>query len=386
MNLFRTNACNNNIIYHYKPLSEYGGHINFNGHSGCTVFLAPHARLEEGTISIRGNNAAVFIGNARLARCTIAVYHDCTFYIGNNGYINGEGDRQVIQIAEQTAVIIGDSCWLSYPLEITTSDAHLIFDLKTRRRLNQAASIFIGDHVWIGRDVRIYKGARISSGSIVATKAFLSSKLYPSHSIIAGVPGRPLSEREVFWDGHNSLIFSEVDSKNYSELSDNDSIVESFIYQYDDKQIITPQDIELNLRQSKHSENKIAFLYETLFVDSKHNRFVWNCESENKEARVMSCGHLFKQEKKRMVQIAEVFPVRAETGSEKNMPYTDVSWGPQDRKLIELCRKAQIAALRREWLRCRLLGVMIAFDFKKSEHYKNKAKRINILLKELNRK
>ena len=99
--MLKTEDKNRNVIYHYKPLPEYKGGINFNGHKGCTVFLAPNARLEEGSLSIGGDNAAVFIGNARLGRATVSVYQDCTFYIGNNGYINGYGERQRIQIAEK---------------------------------------------------------------------------------------------------------------------------------------------------------------------------------------------------------------------------------------------------------------------------------------------
>lgn len=302
LTMYKTVDSENNAIYHYKPLSDYGGRISFNGHRGCTVYLAPNARLEDGSISICGDNAAVFIGNARLGRCTISLYHDCTFYIGNNGYINGYGDRQRIQIAEQTSVIIGDSCWLSYPLEISTSDVHLIYDIKTRRRLNKSASIFIGDHIWIGRDVRIYKGSRISSGSIVATKAFLSSKLYPSHSVIAGVPARAMRCGEVFWDGHSSLIFSEADSEQYAELSETDSIVQKFIYQYDDSQTITTQDIEFNLRLLKKSENKIAFLYEALFLNNNHNRFVWS-DAEHITTRIIPSGELFQKEKEGMVDL-----------------------------------------------------------------------------------
>lgn len=293
--MFKTEDSNGNIIYHYRPLSEYGGSINFNGHKNSSIFLAPNARLEEGAISVCGDNATVFIGNGRLGRAIVSIYHDCTFYLGSNGYINGFGDKQRIQIAEKTAVIIGDRCWFSYPLEISTSDVHLIFDIKTKRRMNQSQSIYIGDHVWLGRDVRIYKGARISSGSIVATKAFLSSKLYPSHSVIAGVPGKPRRCGEVFWEGHSSLIFTDADTERYAQLEEDDPFVKQFIYHKDKSQIITPQDIEANLNATNHSTERIAFLYEILHNSNWHNRFVWDDE-EKKEPQLIPLNGLFQKE------------------------------------------------------------------------------------------
>jgi len=100
---------------------------------------------------------------------------------------------------EETTVFIGDDCLLSLGITVRPHDGHLIYSIEDHKRINQGASIFIGDHVWLGQDVLVGKGSVIGSGSVIGAKSFLSGKTYESNCIYAGVPAK-LLKRDVFFD------------------------------------------------------------------------------------------------------------------------------------------------------------------------------------------
>lgn len=70
----------------------------------------------------------------------------------------------------------------------------------------------------------------------------------------------------------------------------------------------------------------------------------------------------------------------------KKEPFTKKHGVPatiENKALIDFLHKSQIAALKRYWLRCRLLRGIFAFNKKKREHYRDKAKEIKAFLKAL---
>ncbi len=52
--------------------------------------------------------------------------------------------------------------------------------------------MIIGDHVWICPESAILKGTIIGNGSIVGRRSLLSGKVYPSNSLIAGMPAKAI--------------------------------------------------------------------------------------------------------------------------------------------------------------------------------------------------
>ncbi|GFH43485.1 hypothetical protein Hs30E_20740 [Lactococcus hodotermopsidis] len=76
------------------------------------------------------------------------VYNNNVVYIGRNNYFN---QRFYMNISEDTNLLIGDGRLFSFDCTIRTSDAHLIYDMNTKERINHGKSIFIGAHVWISQ-------------------------------------------------------------------------------------------------------------------------------------------------------------------------------------------------------------------------------------------
>lgn len=148
-------------------------------------------RIEAGTryggrISVIGNRNRVGIGpscnlfgsiNFLSADSTLTIGRETTMVLGS------------IQLHEPGYIAIGEDCMISTQVYLSLSDIHPIYDLATGDRINPAASVTVGRHVWLGLRSMIMKGASIADGSIVAAGAIVSGEV-PSNVVVAGIPGR----------------------------------------------------------------------------------------------------------------------------------------------------------------------------------------------------
>ena len=155
------------IVPHTSDKIEivFAGYDNIIDIGSCSVMTSLK-------INANGSNGSVHIGN-------------------NNSFVNIR-----IDIADGD-VTISNSCMFSFGITLFQSDMHPIFDALTRKRINKAKNIFIGNHVWVGKGVNLLGGASIGSGSICGANAVTSSA-FPSNVIIAGSPASVV-RRNVIW-------------------------------------------------------------------------------------------------------------------------------------------------------------------------------------------
>lgn len=141
-----------------------------------------HVILEEGVSFKRGGG--------------ITLYGEgCTLRIGKGTTIEGA----VFSVGENgNTLSVGEDCMFSYDIEVRTSDAHSIVDLKTNRRTNPPADVTLGDHVWVAASVTIMKGVEIGAHSVIGTRS-LVTKSVPPNAIAVGAPAKVLKEG-VTWD------------------------------------------------------------------------------------------------------------------------------------------------------------------------------------------
>jgi len=105
---------------------------------------------------------------------------------------------------EQSGVLIGEDCMLSWNIRIWPADGHSILDAKSGNVLNTPSKpIIIGKHVWIAEGARITKNARIYDNSIIAGGCVACKDYKESGVIIAGNPGQ-IVKREITWDRINT--------------------------------------------------------------------------------------------------------------------------------------------------------------------------------------
>lgn len=137
-------------------------------------------------LHIQGNNCSIEIGES----CMLNGSFRC---IASNSHIK-IGNRTTMMHAELFCheagmILVGEDCMFSGGIQICNSDMHSIIDKSTGKRINPAADIVIGNHVWLGQGVTVAKGCVIGSGSIAAAKAFVRGKV-PENVVVAGVPAK----------------------------------------------------------------------------------------------------------------------------------------------------------------------------------------------------
>lgn len=189
--------------------------IIFNG-SGNVIFFEDKVNLVNSRLLFDGNNSVIYLkqGNQSL---NINIYNDSVCHMGQHNYY-----QQPLRIilAEQKNCFIGDNCLFSSDITIRNSDAHLLYDCESKKRINLPKSVCIGDHVWIGQGTTVLKGTMIDSGSVIGARSVVAGKSIKHNTSWAGNPARN-KKSNIFWDSTCVNWFLEKDtelSMDYSEF------------------------------------------------------------------------------------------------------------------------------------------------------------------------
>ncbi|MGP9675263.1 MULTISPECIES: acyltransferase [unclassified Halomonas] len=188
----------------------------------------------QGRITITGENNSVFIGNNVKLNVIITIQGDDNVVeITDNSVVRGQilvkGKNQRVSIGSNTTfqsvyilcqegcnIEIGDWCMFSRDIEIRTTDAHSVVDVETRERINQPASVTIGNHVWVGVGSLISKGACIPNDSIVGAYSFVNKKFTEENVLLAGTPAE-IVRQGVTWNRGRKPKFSKAQLEHWKE-------------------------------------------------------------------------------------------------------------------------------------------------------------------------
>lgn len=170
-------------------------------------------------ISVSGNNNVISFSEGAIVK-NLKVYvsgdnnqvHIDHNVIIKSGLIWIEGSGNNLRIGAATTieqaefhltelncdVLVGSDCMLSSGIIFRNGDSHSIYDRTTQRRLNQAGSIYLGDHIWVGHDVLFLKNSSVASGSIVGARSLVCKKFGDDFCVIAGTPA-VVVKRNIMW-------------------------------------------------------------------------------------------------------------------------------------------------------------------------------------------
>ena len=139
------------------------------------------------------------------------------------GMIRVSGNAQTVSIgnfttftecyllaAENCDIRIGEHCMFSRGIEIRTTDAHSVIDVKTGRRTNTPKSVTIGNHVWIAANVFVSKGVVIADDCIIGAGSVVLKSIEESQCVVAGSPAVPI-RRGVTWNRAVKPEFSQAE-------------------------------------------------------------------------------------------------------------------------------------------------------------------------------
>lgn len=113
-------------------------------------------------------------------------------YIGDNSYVNGG----YLMAGENSKIVIGKNCLLSYNIHIRTTSHNFKDKGKLIREQGEFENdIIIDDDCWIGFGAQILPGRKIAKGCVIGAGAVVTHDTEP-YSIYAGVPARKIGERQ----------------------------------------------------------------------------------------------------------------------------------------------------------------------------------------------
>lgn len=186
------------ITYKLKPIkgknnkiySSSGSRLKFDIVGNNNTLQIDQSAVINCLIYIRGNNHHIKIGkNVRINSGELWLEDDYgKIIIDNNTTIES---AHIAVTEPNMSVTIGEDCMLSTGIEIRTGDSHSIIDTTTNKRINQAQSVAIKDHVWIGSNVSILKGCVIEENAIIATRSVVTKNI-KANSIAGGIPAKEI--------------------------------------------------------------------------------------------------------------------------------------------------------------------------------------------------
>ncbi len=185
------------------------------------IDIAEDVRIDNNSsITIKGNNNYIHIGSKSVLRNThiIMESNSNTVDIGDACWITGRyiqkiTDGNSIEIGHGTTfgtvhiicgegkkVKIGEDCMFSFDISLRTTDSHAIIDTESKKRINIAEDISIGDHVWIAADVIILKGVQIEDNSVVAIKSVVTKKFTEEKGVLIGGNPARIIRQGINWE------------------------------------------------------------------------------------------------------------------------------------------------------------------------------------------
>lgn len=186
----------NSIVYEgTKPQGNI--RILFVGKNN-RVTVHPGAKFAHLFARFDGDNGVLTVGdNPRSRHVTIdaRIGQDSTIAIGNDVSTTG---KLVLSAVEGSTLRIGDDVMIASECQIRCDDAHPIFDVRTRKRINPSQNIDIGNHVWLGYRATVLGGARIGSGSVIGLGSVVKAEV-PNNVIAVGSPARVV-RKDIAWE------------------------------------------------------------------------------------------------------------------------------------------------------------------------------------------
>lgn len=107
--------------------------------------------------------------------------------IGDNSSIN----KRVLLDARGGVIIIGKDVDIAQESNIWT----LQHDYNSPIFIAKGGDVIIDDYVWIASRVTILPGVHIGKGAVIASGAVVTKDVSP-YTVVAGIPARPIAERQ----------------------------------------------------------------------------------------------------------------------------------------------------------------------------------------------
>ena len=216
--------------------------------------------LNDTILRFEGSNSVIFIDDNDTLELNIRIDSSGVFYLGKNSCLTRTSH---VYVTDNKNIIIGNDCNISFGNYLKTADKYPIYDISTKKRINEGKSILIGDYVWIKQSTTILENTIIGSGSILNYNSFVDNKTLTSNSIYGGNPIKRIKEGITYINPSNNL------------LEDNIKEIEEHIYTKD-KTSINFKSLDKDILELKTSDEKLKYLILNISNNNNKNRFAIN--------------------------------------------------------------------------------------------------------------
>ncbi len=238
--------------------------ISFTGENNI-LFCDDNINIVNSSIRFHGDNSVVYLGyTTSNYALDINVFQNCTVFIGKDNKLS---PTMHINVQEHQNFIMGDDCIVGSNFNARTSDAHIVYDIDSKKRVNHSSSVLIGDHVWLAHQVYIEMGVKIGSGSIINNNSHVyKNSVLKSNKLYSGNPASIVRDN-VFFTKDYTGNFTEEDTLSFEDYNSR-----LYIFNVVDGESLDSNKIN-DLIFNLSPEKKIEFL-EKLFIRNKlHDRF-----------------------------------------------------------------------------------------------------------------
>jgi len=181
----------NQIVGEFKELSESA--ILFKGKNN-RLLVGKNVVFKGVKIQFLGSDALIEIADGCHLRGELIVGQSALISIGASTRFN---KPCIMRATGRRSIRMGEGCLMAN-VRFDTADALPVFDVKTKKLINPAEDVLIGDRVWIAENALVLKGSVIGHDSVIGAGAVVEGSI-PAHVVAAGSPIRVVREG-ITWD------------------------------------------------------------------------------------------------------------------------------------------------------------------------------------------
>lgn len=185
--------------------------------TGCKIFLGRNFSGQHNIVTFEQDNGVFYVGdNCDLVNTRAYIQTGGgAILVGNNVVTTGTNIwwSGAYPGSGFAAIVIGDSCLLSWGITLRGSDSHPIFNITSWEQVNTPNNFLaIEPYVWVGQDVSILKGVTIGACSIVGLGSVVT-KSVPRFSVASGNPASVSKRPDNIWVRNRSKASLDMAQK-----------------------------------------------------------------------------------------------------------------------------------------------------------------------------
>ncbi|MBQ6840662.1 MAG: hypothetical protein IJO63_00905 [Bacilli bacterium] len=199
------------------PLDSSKFELNIYGENN-TFYLNDYVGPGKIVINMYGSNNVFKLGKNNTIRNMLVIDFwetstvspkNVEITIGDENFFNGANIHFISPL--EKSLTIGNGNLFAGDISIWGRNDHIIYDNKTKTRINKDQDIIIGNSNWICQNVTILSGAEIKDFSVVALGSIVNKKYTKSNVLIAGIPAK-VKRKGINWSIATSM--DKIDFEN----------------------------------------------------------------------------------------------------------------------------------------------------------------------------